>query len=94
MSSLTSNYVKSIGEDSDHNLWIATTMGLNRFDRSRNNFHRYFYEFDIVIKSATVDALVMRQVSGDVRKAEDRRQESELRGKGVRRKRYKEARSR
>ena len=33
----------SIAEDNDGNLWIATTKGLNKLNRDRNSFTRFFY---------------------------------------------------
>ncbi len=40
--SLSSNNVTSIIEDSYKNLWIATLNGLNKYDRQNRTFKRYF----------------------------------------------------
>lgn len=39
--SISSNTINGIFEDSDHNLWITTENGLNRFDYDQNNFKIY-----------------------------------------------------
>jgi signal transduction histidine kinase/ligand-binding sensor domain-containing protein/DNA-binding response OmpR family regulator len=38
--SISSNYINDILVDSDENLWVTTTGGLNLFDRKRNTFKR------------------------------------------------------
>ena len=42
--SISSNYITDILEDSDQNLWITTTKGLNLFDRKSKTFKRIEHE--------------------------------------------------
>lgn len=44
--SLSNNYVRSIAEDPDHNLWIATDYGLCVFRRKENRISCYFQQDD------------------------------------------------
>ncbi len=39
--SIASDYISSIYEDDESNLWIGTTNGLQKFDRIKNKFFRY-----------------------------------------------------
>jgi len=44
--SLSNNYVRSITEDPDHNLWIATDYGLCVFRRKENRISCFFHQDD------------------------------------------------
>lgn len=44
--SLSNNYVRSITEDPDHNLWIATDYGLCVFKRKENRISCFFHQDD------------------------------------------------
>ena len=39
--SISNNYVRTIIEDDDNNLWIGTSYGLNKFDKSTEKFYTY-----------------------------------------------------
>ena len=42
--SIANNYIQSIVEDNDGDIWVATIGGgLNKFDRNTNRFHRYLH---------------------------------------------------
>ena len=43
-SSISSNIIRDITETEDGNLWIATDRGIDRFDREKEIFVRYFSE--------------------------------------------------
>lgn len=40
-STISSNIIRSIGEDNKGNLWIGTSYGLNKLDKEKNIFTRY-----------------------------------------------------
>ncbi len=40
--SLSSSIVRDVMEDTDHNLWVVSDRGIDRFDRQSNKFKRYF----------------------------------------------------
>ena len=42
--SLSNNSIESITEDNSGNLFFGTRNGLNKFDRQKNNFIRFFYQ--------------------------------------------------
>ncbi len=44
--SLSSDWVWTVYEDRDGNLWAGTTNGLNRFDRETEQFTRYYHGAD------------------------------------------------
>jgi signal transduction histidine kinase/ligand-binding sensor domain-containing protein/DNA-binding response OmpR family regulator len=65
-STISSNYIRAIAEDTDRHLWIATTMGLNRYDPQSDSFKRYFYEIGVVIKPSTPDSLLKKNVPKNI----------------------------
>ncbi|MGM9736659.1 MAG: response regulator [Candidatus Cryptobacteroides sp.] len=40
--SISSSIVRDVIEDREHNLWVVSDRGIDRFDRQRNTFKRYF----------------------------------------------------
>jgi|GEM_PF-6245571 len=46
INSLSNNYINSISENKNDNLWIATANGLNYFDRKTELFTRYMHHTD------------------------------------------------
>jgi two-component sensor histidine kinase/ligand-binding sensor domain-containing protein len=44
---ISNNYITSILEDQSENLWIATSFGLNKFNRAKNNFTRILNNYQI-----------------------------------------------
>lgn len=44
--SLSNNKVHYVFEDSEQNLWIGTSMGLNLYDRNHDQFIRFYHEPD------------------------------------------------
>ncbi|GAA0890458.1 two-component regulator propeller domain-containing protein [Fulvivirga kasyanovii] len=65
-STLSNHYITSITEDADKNLWVGTIMGLNRYDRKQDNFHRYFHEITVSIFQQTIDSLRSKEVPSQV----------------------------
>ena len=44
INSLSNDWVWSVYEDDNHHLWMATNHGLNRFNRDKQSFERYYFK--------------------------------------------------
>jgi signal transduction histidine kinase/ligand-binding sensor domain-containing protein/DNA-binding response OmpR family regulator len=55
--SLSNYYVLDVEEDTRGDLWIATTLGLNRYRRDTDDFERYFHQVSITVNRAAVDSV-------------------------------------
>lgn len=55
--SLSFNYVTSIEQDTEGTMWVATLMGLNKYNPHADNFERYLREVTVYIKERTIDSL-------------------------------------
>jgi ligand-binding sensor domain-containing protein/signal transduction histidine kinase/DNA-binding response OmpR family regulator len=54
---LSFDHVTSIKEDANRNMWIATLMGLNRYQREQNNFKRYLSFVSVAPAPYLLDSL-------------------------------------
>ncbi|MEN9444642.1 MAG: hypothetical protein RIS47_1532, partial [Bacteroidota bacterium] len=47
--SLSHNYISSIVEDKNHNIWVGTFRGLNLYNPTKNNFSRLNFKRDYIV---------------------------------------------